>query len=200
MFLKSFFIICLLQFQVASAQTNWELSKDKNGIKVYTASNSTSKFKSIKVEANVEGTLEKLVNILMDVSNNKNWVYNTRYSYLIRKTSKNDILYYAETSLPWPISNRDMIIRMQFFHDTINKTLKVIATGVPDELPEKKGLVRIKYFNGLWDVKYNDENKMLINYILTMEPGGSVPAGITNMFISKGPYETFNNLSNALKK
>jgi hypothetical protein len=200
MFLKSFFIICLLQFQVASAQTNWELSKDKNGIKVYTASNSTSKFKSIKVEANVEGTLEKLVNILMDVSNNKNWVYNTRYSYLIRKASKNDILYYAETSLPWPISNRDMIIRMQFFHDTINKTLKVIATGVPDELPEKKGLVRIKYFNGLWDVKYNDENKMLINYILTMEPGGSVPAGITNMFISKGPYETFNNLSNALKK
>jgi hypothetical protein len=200
MLLKSFFIICLLQFQVASAQTNWELSKDKNGIKVYTASNSTSKFKSIKVEANVEGTLEKLVNILMDVSNNKNWVYNTRYSYLIRKASKNDILYYAETSLPWPISNRDMIIRMQFFHDTINKTLKVIATGVPDELPEKKGLVRIKYFNGLWDVKYNDENKMLINYILTMEPGGSVPAGITNMFISKGPYETFNNLSNALKK
>jgi hypothetical protein len=200
MFLKSFLIICLLQFQVAFAQTNWELSKDKNGIKVYTASNSTSKFKSIKVEANVEGTLEKLMNILMDVSNNKNWVYNTRYSYLIRKTSKNDILYYAETSLPWPISNRDMIIRMQFFHDTINKTLKVIATGVPDELPEKKGLVRIKYFNGLWDVKYNDENKMLINYILTMEPGGSVPAGITNMFISKGPYETFNNLSNALKK
>jgi hypothetical protein len=200
MLLKSFFIICLLQFQVAFAQTNWELSKDKNGIKVYTASNSTSKFKSIKVEANVEGTLEKLVNILMDVSNNKNWVYNTRYSYLIRKTSKSDILYYAETSLPWPISNRDMIIRMQFFHDTINKTLKVIATGVPDELPEKKGLVRIKYFNGLWDVKYNDENKMLINYILTMEPGGSVPAGITNMFISKGPYETFNNLSNALKK
>jgi hypothetical protein len=200
MLLKSFFIICLLQFHVSFAQTNWELSKNKNGIEVYTASNSTSKFRSIKVEANVDGTLEKLIAILMDVSNNKNWVYNTRLSYLIRKASASDIIYYAETSLPWPISNRDMIIRMQFFHDTLSKTLKVIATGLPNELPEKKGLVRIKYFNGLWDVKYNEDNKMHINYTLSMEPGGSVPAGVTNMFISKGPYETFNNLSKALQK
>ena len=35
---------------------------------------------------------------------------------------------------------------------------------------------------------------------LVDKPGGNVPAGITNMFISKGPYETFNNLSNALKR
>ena len=190
----------MLPIKRAFAQSNWELSKDKNGIRVYTASNPASRFKSIKVEANVEGTLEKLENILMDVSNNKNWVYNTKLSYLIKQTSPGDILYYAETSLPWPISNRDMIIRMQFFHDTINNTLRVIATGVPNELPEKKGLVRIKYFNGLWDVKYDGNNGILINYTLSMEPGGNVSAGVTNMFISKGPYETFNNLSNLLKR
>ena len=176
----------------------WKLSKSNEHIKVYTAKASASKFDMIKVEAFVDGTLQKLINILRDVGNNKKWVYKTKRSYMIDSLSPSEFLYYAETGVPWPFSNRDMVIRMQFMLDSMNNTLQVQATGVPHAIAEKKGLVRISKFDGLWQVKQETNKKLTINYLLKIDPGGSIPAGVSNLFLSNGPYETFNNLAKLL--
>ena len=200
MYLKLFFsILMLVTLGHSYGQVQWELTKEQNGIKVYTAKDPSSKFKDIKVEAAFSGTIQKLVDILINVARTKNWVYGTKDSYLIKKNNPNDILYYSETALPWPVSNRDIPIRMQLNVDQKNNTLKVYASGVPDAVPAKKGIVRIPFFNAFWDVKSDGKNRLTIIYTLKMDPGGSVPAGVTNMFITKGPYETFNNLGEMLK-
>jgi hypothetical protein len=195
-----FLVVAAIFFNTAFAQVQWELTKDENGIKVFTAKDAGSKFKDIKVEAVFQGTIQKLVNILVNVGNTKTWVYGTKDSYLIRRINSNEILYYSETALPWPVSNRDVPIKMQLNVDQKNNTLKVFASGDPNAVPVKKGIVRIPYFNATWDVRSDGKNKLTLIYTLKMDPGGSVPAGVTNMFISKGPYETFNNLGQMLKK
>jgi len=192
-------LLLALFLNTAFTQVQWELTKDDNGIKVYTAKDPSSKFKDIKVEAAFAGTIQKLMTILVNVGNTKNWVYGTKDSYVIKKISPNEILYYSETALPWPVSNRDIPIRMLLNLDQKNNFLKVTASGEPNAMPAKKGIVRIPFFNASWDVKSDGKNKLNIVYTLKMDPGGSVPAGVTNMFISKGPYETFNNLGQLLK-
>jgi len=194
-----FFVLLLVILDSTYGQARWELSKDQNGIKVYTTKDPGSKFKDIKVEAVFSGTIDKLVDILVNVARTKTWVYGTKDSYLIKRINPNEILYYSETALPWPVSNRDIPIRMQLNVDQKNNTLKVYASGVPNAIPEKKGIVRIPYFNAFWDVRSDGKNRLNVIYTLKMDPGGSVPAGVTNMFISKGPYETFNNLGEMLK-
>jgi len=42
-------------------------------------------------------------------------------------------------------------------------------------------------------------NKIQVRYFLNIDPGGAIPAWITNLFITKGPYETFVNLAKQLK-
>lgn len=198
--LRIFLIVCLTAtINAAFSQVQWELTKEQNGIKVYTAKENSSKFKDIKVEAVFSGTIQKLASILSDVGTTKSWVYGTKDCYVIKKNSATDILYYSETALPWPVSNRDIPIKMQINADAKNNVLKVVAAGIPNAIPVKKGIVRIPYFNAYWDVKNNGNNKISISYILKMDPGGSVPAGITNLFITKGPYETFANLRELLK-
>jgi len=182
------------------AQEEWKLNRDENNIKVYTASGENSKFKRIKVEANMTGTIDKLMAILLDVANNKQWVYHTRSSHLVQLVNSHEVVYYAETSLPWPFSNRDVAIRMSFAPDTINHTLIVTATGEPDAVPLNKGLVRIPYFSARWEVTKINENEIGIIYYLTVNPGGSISPGISNMFVTKGPFETFNNLAELLRK
>lgn len=194
-----FSLFFMATLQPAFSQVQWELTKEKGGIKVFTAKEASSKFKEVKVEAVFAGTIEKLVNILINVGRTKNWVYGTKDCYVIKRINANEILYYSETSLPWPVSNRDIPIKMQLTPDYKNNTLKVFATGVPNAVPEKKGVVRLPYFNASWDVRSEGRNKINITYILKMDPGGSVPAGVTNMFVTKGPYETFNNLAEMLK-
>lgn len=193
-------VICSFFCGYASfSQTGWELTKEKNGIKVYIANETSSKYKSIKVEAVFAGTLQKLVKILRDVKNNKEWVYSTKQSYLIKEINPNEILYYSETALPWPVNNRDIPVRMRLNLNTANNTLKVTAFGEPHAVPEQKGIIRIQFFSTSWDVKYAGKNKISITYYLKMDPSGNVPAQVTSMFITKGPYQTFENLSALLK-
>src|SRR5215218_9407745 len=123
-------LICLVICSYgSSSQPNWELTKEKDGIKVYTSNQSSSKFKSIKVEAVLTGTLQKLVKILRNVENNKEWVYSTKQSYIIREVDANEILYYNETALPWPVSNRDIPVRLKLNLNNATHTLKVTASG-----------------------------------------------------------------------
>ena len=98
-------IFCLFLSSIVFSQSNWKLSKDNDGIKVYTADNPKSKFQSIKVECTLEGTFDKLIGILSDVNRHKEWVYNNKTSYILKKNSANDFIYYSETSIPWPMSN-----------------------------------------------------------------------------------------------
>jgi hypothetical protein len=39
------------------------------------------------------------------------------------------------------------------------------------------------------------ENKIQIEYILKINPGGGIPPWMVNMFIARAPFETFKNLS-----
>lgn len=195
-----FITICL--FTIATpvfSQTQWELAREKNGIKVFTSKDEKAKFKSIKVEAVLTGTLDKLAHLLTDAATNKDWIYGTNASYVIKRISPTETLSYTETSVPWPASNRDIPINVQLNIDNQNNTLKVVARGVPNAIPVKKGIVRIPYLNSSWFVKFDGKNKLVINYFLEMDPGGIVPAWITNLFVAKGPYETFNSLATLLK-
>ena len=182
----------------ANAQAIWELAKDKNGIKVYTSIDGLSKFKSIKVEAVMDGTLDKLVNLLMNPGSNKNWIYGTKESYMIRNGINNDYLSYTETAVPWPASNRDIPINMQMTREVKTGKLQVTIKGLPNAIPVKKGIVRIPFFNSWWKVQAN-KNKLIIEYFLEVDPGGSVPAWINNLFVAKGPYETFSKLATLIR-
>lgn len=193
-------IILVTGFYSSYAQTKWELEKSRNGIKVYTSKAESAKYKSVRVEADIAGKMDKLIELLLDASNNKEWIYRTNNAYQIKKLGPGEVLSYTETSVPWPANNRDIPLRMKLNHDARNNTLKVTAVGVPNAIPVKKGIVRIPYLNSWWDVKYDGKNKLHIVYFLEVDPGGSVPAWITNMFAAKGPYETFNSLAEMLKR
>ncbi len=193
--LLSFFLFCHI---TANSQTNWHLVKDKNGIKIFTADQKDAKVKLVKVEAYFPGNLEKLSNILLDPSQAKNWAYSTKECYLIKRNSASEIITYMSTSFPWPANDRDLAMKTTLIRS--DKTLQVICSNVPDILPEKKGVVRISTFKNNWEVQAVNDGFLKINYFLQVDPGGSLPGWIINLFISKGPYETFFGLSQLLKK
>lgn len=195
-----FCIVGIFIYVIGEGQSSWHLIKDKNDIKVYTSESDSSDFKHIKVTGIFDGTLDKALSIFQDIGKQKDWVYGTKRSYLIKKSSDRDLLYYVETSLPWPVSNRDIAIDMKIDENKANNTMVIRTQGEPEAIPVNKGIVRVPKFTGDWYFKSSGNNKLSIEYYLFVDPGGSLPAWIVNMFISKGPYETFDRLSGLLKQ
>lgn len=177
-----------------SAQDNWVLKKDKDGIKISSRTSAYSKFNDIKVEMDLTGTVGQLAAILLDVEKYPEWAYATKLCTVIKKISNSEVIYYSEFDVPWPVSNRDLYADFKITIDSVSKSLKVSSVSVKDYEPEKKNLVRIPMSKGIWNVTTISDKLIHLEYILVVNPGGSVPAWILNMFAAKGPMETFENL------
>ena len=197
-------VTCLLSCSVfvssLAAQYNWQLSKAKDGIRVYQSTVKYSNYKSIKVECTLEGNYDKLIAVLNNVSGQKEWVYNNKASYIIKRVNPHELYYYSETSLPWPMSNRDAVVHLTMDKDSLNRYLNIKAVSVPDYIAEKSGKVRVARSTVSWNVTMPTAKTINIIYIFEADPGGSIPAWVANMFADKGPYESFKKLGEILKK
>ena len=196
-------LICTILFSVVflnGISQNWKLDKNKDGIKVYLAENPKSKFKSIKVETTLPGTYDKLIAILTDIDRLKGWVYNTKMSYLIKKLSPYDLYYYTETSIPWPMENRDAVEHLRIMRDSLQRFMKVTSENENRFVPEKEGKVRVVHSLINWYVTMPTPKTISIVYTFDVDPGGNLPAWLVNSFADKGPYESFKKLGALLKR
>jgi hypothetical protein len=192
-------LACAFGFE-GFGQYKWKLSKDKDGIKVFLAENPKSKFKSIRVECTLQGNFDKLIAVLTNVDHLKDWVYNTKTSYLIKKITPYDLYYYTETSIPWPMTNRDAVVHLKVMKDSLQRFVKVSAVSEPLFMPEREDKIRIPRSNITWHITMPTKNSVSIIYVFEADPGGNLPPWVVNSFADKGPYESFKNLSELLKK
>ena len=185
---------------ISNSQYNWKLEKDKDGIKVYTSDVANSSFKVVKVECVFTGTYAKLISILSNVSRFDEWIYKNKTSKVIKQNSPLDFIYYSETHMPFPLSNRDVVIHMKLRTDSLPKFLSISGSLVTDMVPEIPTRVRVPRYNASWKVTMPNATTLKINYILEIDPGGALPAWAANIFAEKGPFETFNKLGELLRK
>ena len=183
----------------AFSQYNWKLTKNKDGIRVYQSEAKNSIYKSIKVECTFEGTYDKLISVLNDVSLHPNWVYNNKTSSMIKRISPTEFYYYTETSLPWPMTNRDAVVHLKMTKDSLDRFVKISAIAEPGYIPQKSGKVRVPQSNIQWYVTMPTAKTIQIMYTFEANPGGSVPAWLVNSFADKGPFESFKKLENILR-
>lgn len=179
--------------------TDWHLVKDEKGIQVFTAPVGSSSRKYIKVSATLDGSLQSVEKLFRDIDSQKAWVYGTRKSYLVQKIDTRHLLYYNETNVPWPASNRDVVIRMKFEEDPERNMLVITQTAEPNAVLVNKGIVRVSHLSGYWQFHKENEGRFHVDYYLDIDPAGSIPIWVVNLFIAKGPYETFIKLREQLR-
>ncbi len=178
---------------------SWLLVKEQDGIKMYNRPSANSKFNDIKIETDFVGTLLQMEAILANVEKYTEWAYATKASILIKKISQTEFIYYSVVDVPWPATDRDYYAHCKITLDSATHTLKVVSASIKNYLPEKKNIVRIPLSTGTWNITAIANKKVHIEYILELDPGGSVPPWLLNLFSTKGPMETFQNLKQKMK-
>jgi hypothetical protein len=183
-----------------SAQDDWKLQKDKDGIKIYSAEVPDSKIRAIKVVANYEATPGEIADIVMDINTATEWVSHLKSSYLVKRLSQNELYYYAEVNLPWPAANRDFVAHLTRSENMQTRVIIIDGPAVEGLVPEKKGIVRINNSLGKWIITPLDNNQVRVEYALHVDPAGSLPSWLVNMFSGEAPMQIFENLRLELKK
>jgi hypothetical protein len=196
----AFLLIGLFFCGHAFGQEDWKLSSSKDGMSVYTRTFPDSKFKAIKVEVSLDATLSQLVAVVLDVNTGADWVYATKSSALLKRVSPSEVIYYSEIKLPWPVHNRDFIAQLKATQDPATRVVTIYGPVVPDLIPVKKDIVRVRKSEGKWVITPIAKGRIKVEYTIRLDPGGDLPAWLFNLFVTKGPAESFENLKLQLKK
>jgi ribosome-associated toxin RatA of RatAB toxin-antitoxin module len=199
---KLFFMLLLLVLGLksASAQNDWKLSTEKEGIKIYTSMLPDSKVKAIKVEANFDATPSQLVALVMDVNTAPDWVYHVKSAKLVKQVSPTELYYYSEVNLPWPVANRDFVAHLTVTQDPGTKVVTIDGPAVTGVVPVKKGIVRIDNSIGKWIITPMGQNQVHVEYSIHVDPGGALPAWLVNIFATDAPMKIFKSLKVQLTK
>lgn len=184
----------------ARGQQDWTLQDKQAGISVYTRTFPDSKFKAIRVKCEVRATLSQLVAVILDVNTGAQWVYGTKSSVLLKQVSPSELYYYSVVNLPWPINDRDFIAHLKAVQDPRTLVVTIDGPTLADYIPAKSGIVRVPRGEGKWMLTPLAGGQVAIDYTLRTDPGGSLPPWLVNLFVTKGPLETFNNLKTHLEK
>jgi len=193
--------LLFLLFITAPSQQSWQLSSDKDGIRIYTAPTiADSKLKPIKVECTFNATPSQLAAVLMDIKSYPEWVYHTKSAEVIKKVNADELYYYSEVNIPWPAQNRDFVSHITVNQNPETHAITVEAPNVTGMVPSKQGIFRLTASKAKWIITPVNNNQSHVVYEVLIDASGSTPGWLVNMFVTEGPLQTFKNLRVQVQK
>lgn len=182
------------------AESDWELKKDKDGIKVYTRDVEGSSFKEFKGVTVIDNvTITQVLDVIFDVKNYDKLFPDLSGQKVIEQKGKYHNIHYSVLHTPWPVSDRDDVNEMDTKISDDGNSAFVSVNVRKGLVDEKKGLVRISEGKGFWKLT-KEGNGVKVVYQYHGNPGGSIPAWLANSFVVSHPFETLENLHKRLKR
>lgn len=181
--------------------TDWQLSKSKNQISVYTRKVDYSNYKEFRAEMTVTSKPETIVTFLQNIDGYKEWLPDCLESRKLDQTSTTEQINYLVTDVPWPYDDRDLVYQFTVVAmDFKSGQLKILIENRPEYIPVSKKIIRIPKSVGFWKLTPIAENKTKVEYQMHVEPSGYVPAWLANMKIVDTPYTFMYNLREQVEK
>lgn len=191
-----FFGITSIPF-IGLSQSKWELKKNEDGIKIWTADTPKSSFKTFRAEMTVDADLEKVRTVLINLDTITFYYDGISSVTDVKQISENEAEYFLEFDFPWPVSKRRARVTSKVVPVEIGSY--EISTMITPNSSFKEGFVTVKQMSSFWIIVNAGNNQTYIKHIAQMDPSGSVPAWIANSKVVDTPLKTLKNLRTLLE-
>lgn len=184
---------------VVLSQTDWQQRKDQDGIKVFTKKRRQPGVISYKWIATIDVEPDRLIRFLADVDRFPEWKDGCSESRLIREEEGGGYLYYVVYDFPFPFRDRYMVVDVSAYEEDGGK-VTILKSRSADEIEEEGG--RMTRITNFWETSRlirKTETSVEIRTEGFFDPGGNIPAWLTNMHVDNSPIRTVRNLKNELE-
>ncbi len=182
-----------------SQNDEWSVVSHEDDIIVSTRYTEDNPIKEVKIYATIDANSELILESLSNVELYKQWVYRCKESFKIEEIGEQEFIYYSETELPGLFSNRDLVLHSRQYEDNQTGLIYSVSECVPEHYEEIEDNVRIKKFKSEWRIRPVGSQQTEIEYLVSMNPGGYLPAWLVNLGVSSGPLKTMQNFKNLLE-
>lgn len=193
--------VCLLTLSGhIISEDGWKQGLVKNGISIETRGVPGSAYKEFRATMAVKTTLAGAMAVMEDIPGYTRWMKDCKVARLLSKASANSGIIYSVQAAPWPIAEREAVVRYSFSKSKNPDAVRIQIEAEPGVLPVTPGRVRIERLKGYWHFEEIAPGSLQVTYSMHSEPGGSLPAWAVAGMIAHLPYETLNKLRMRLEQ
>lgn len=195
-------LICCIAWSSSMAQSDgYQYQGTTQGIEVYFKESADSPIKELKLSMYFDAKLSTIVAAINDIPAIPDWVYKTSESRLVKRVSNTEFYYYNRLDFPWPLSDRDVVLRSVFTQDPDTRIARSVSTdynkGLVDLVPD---VVRLPEVRIEWIFYPLKDGRIKLEYYLRSDPGGSIPAWVVNLAVDRGPIRSMTAFRELLKQ
>lgn len=174
--------------------SDWTLRKNADGIACYTKPQEGLDLEQFKGIGMVNARLETIASIFRDVPSYTQWMFNCREIKTLKDMGNDNLIVYYVNRSPWPVSDRDAVVKSRVYQDQKNGTGVVVIESTDYNYPSPSGRVRMPYLKALFILQYVDREHTRVIFDIKANPGGNLPATLVNAFTKDHPYHTIQGL------
>jgi hypothetical protein len=196
-----FILFISFLFPGPDKEPDWKLRKQKSGIEVYTRFVEGSLFDEFKGLVTLKNTsVNEVLDVILNVENYTNLYPDCINAKMLEQKKKYHDIYYFSIKAPWPVKNRDSVYESVTKISEDKKYARIVLKPLGNYIEEKKGFVRMYNGNGFWELEETEDNTIQITYQFLSDPGGKVPAWLSNSMVVSSPFQTLINLRDILNE
>jgi len=193
--------LCMFVYGNCFAASDWQPEIKKNGIDAYSRTIEGTDILEIRAITVVPARMEVIAEVLRDIPANTEWRPKCVECRLLELYDRNSMTTYTKIDLPWPVSDRDVVIKADtsINLNTGRVVVKLVSVDHPNA-PEPNGNVRIKDFYSQYYLEYINREQTGIIFTTRVNPAGRIPTFLVNLFNKRFAYEEMLGLVEMVKK
>lgn len=175
----------------------WVQERSERGITVFTRAVEGSSIREFRGEGLVRVPVDEILALLRTPSRFKDWFPDTSESKGLPAQGE-DSYQYSVMDIPWPISDRDNVLRTRLRTDPDTGRVDIEIDAAPDAYPEQSGRLRVRKAHGSWVLDPRGPGETFVRFQMHLEPGGGLPDWMVNARTVGTPFDALINLRKIL--
>ena len=179
----------------------WRVVRNDGGITVVDRTVPGSKLREFQGTGVIESSIATILAVLQDTAHNPEWMKEAMTQVAIA-TEGNSETFYNRTKSPWPVADRDVVMRATIHFDREAKMLRIdFESTTHPQWPPVPKVVRMPFLRGHWHLwPINDGKWTRAEYQVHADPGGSLPNWVVNMASKQIPHGTISALQKQVRR
>ena len=179
----------------------WELVSNKGGVESARKTIPNSPLFAFRGRMLTDIPLAKLSSLLLDDKKGPEWVDLMNISYNIERKDEYTKIIRQGYDLPWPISDRDYVMKQVAHFDKENKTFTLsFSSSEHPKAPIYSCCIRAQTYRTYWKLRVLDNGRTQAEVEVYTDPKGSLPAWLINLIQQDWPYNTLTGLIKRVTK